>query len=38
LYISVRTVKYHITNIFMKLEVDRRAQAVLKAKVAGLLK
>jgi ATP/maltotriose-dependent transcriptional regulator MalT len=38
LYISVRTVKYHISNIFMKLDVDRRAQAVLKAKEAGLLK
>jgi LuxR family maltose regulon positive regulatory protein len=37
LCISVRTVKYHTTNIFMKLEVAGRSQAVVKARQIGLL-
>jgi LuxR family transcriptional regulator, maltose regulon positive regulatory protein len=38
LHISVRTVKYHTTNIFMKLQVEKRAQAIVKAREVGLLK
>jgi LuxR family maltose regulon positive regulatory protein len=38
LSISVRTVKYHNTRIFTKLEVDKRDQAILKAMEIGLLK
>jgi LuxR family maltose regulon positive regulatory protein len=38
LYISVRTVKYHTTSIYTKLEVTGRAQAAVKAKELGLLK
>ena len=37
LCISVRTVKYHTTNIFMKLEVTGRSPAVVKAREIGLL-
>jgi LuxR family maltose regulon positive regulatory protein len=37
LYITVRTVKYHTTNIFMKLEVTGRTPAVAKARERGLL-
>jgi ATP/maltotriose-dependent transcriptional regulator MalT len=32
LYVSVNTIKTHITNLFFKLEVTRRTQAVEKAK------
>ncbi len=36
LYITVRTVKYHTTNIFTKLNVDNRTQAVMRAKAGGI--
>ena len=32
LYVSVNTIKTHIANLFFKLEVSRRTQAVEKAK------
>lgn len=32
LFVSLNTVKTHTSNIFMKLEVNRRTQAVQKAK------
>jgi LuxR family maltose regulon positive regulatory protein len=38
LCISVRTVKYHTTNIYTKLEVDGRAQAIIRAREFRLLK
>ncbi len=37
LCVSVRTVKYHTSNIFMKLEVASRSQAVVKARQTELL-
>jgi DNA-binding CsgD family transcriptional regulator len=37
LFVSVNTVKTHISNIFLKLEVSRRTQAVQKAKEIGIL-
>jgi LuxR family transcriptional regulator, maltose regulon positive regulatory protein len=37
LRISLRTVKFHMTCIFTKLEVDNRLQAVTKAKILGIL-
>jgi NarL family two-component system response regulator LiaR len=36
LFLSVSTVKTHITNIFLKLEVSRRTQAVQKARWWGI--
>jgi DNA-binding NarL/FixJ family response regulator len=36
LVISGKTVSNHITNIFSKLQVADRAQAVLRAREAGL--
>ena len=32
LFISLNTVKTHLKNIYLKLEVDNRAKAVAKAK------
>ncbi len=37
LFISLNTVKTHIKNILMKLDVDSRIQAVTKAKVLGII-
>lgn len=36
LHISIKTVSNHISNIFNKLQVADRAQAIVKAKDAGL--
>ena len=36
LVISDKTVRNHITNIFSKLQVADRAQAIIKARDAGL--
>jgi LuxR family maltose regulon positive regulatory protein len=37
LFISLNTVKTHLKNIYMKLEVDSRSKAVIKAKESGLI-
>ena len=37
LYISLRTVKFHTTSIYSKLEVSGRAPAIVKARELGLL-
>jgi len=37
LFVSINTVKKHITNIFNKLGVDNRLQAVEKGRSLGLL-
>lgn len=37
LFVSLNTVKTHLKNIFLKLEVDNRSDAVVKAKEMGLL-
>lgn len=37
LFISLNTVKTHLKNIYLKLEVDSRSKAVTKAKEIGLL-
>jgi len=37
LFVSVNTVKSHLKNIFMKLDVDNRAKAVKKAKLLSLV-
>lgn len=37
LYVSVNTVKTHIANLFYKLEVKRRTQAVEKAKTLSII-
>ena len=36
LYISPKTVSNHISNVFSKLQVADRAQAIIKAREAGL--
>jgi DNA-binding NarL/FixJ family response regulator len=36
LFISAKTVSNHITNIFSKLQVADRAQAIIRARDAGL--
>ena len=37
LYVSVNTVKTHLTRLFSKLEVGKRVQAIEKAKRLGLI-
>ena len=37
MYVSVNTVKTHIANLFYKLEVSRRTQAVEKAKKLSII-
>jgi LuxR family transcriptional regulator, maltose regulon positive regulatory protein len=37
LHISLRTVKFHMTNILTKLGVENRMQAVSKAKILGII-
>lgn len=37
LYVSLNTVKTHSSNLFLKLDVKRRTQAVQKAKELGLM-
>lgn len=37
LVLSLKTVRNHVSNIFTKLEVSGRAQALVKAREAGLL-
>jgi LuxR family maltose regulon positive regulatory protein len=37
LFISLNTVKTHLKNIYLKLEVDNRAKAIAKAKEIGIL-
>lgn len=36
LYLSIKTVRNHASNIFAKLQVADRAQAALRAREAGL--
>ena len=36
LFLSLKTVRNHVSNIFSKLQVADRAQAVLRAREAGL--
>ena len=36
LYLSQKTVRNHVSNIFLKLQVADRAQAIVKAREAGL--
>ena len=37
LYVSLNTVKTHAANVFVKLDLQRRTQAIQKAKTLGLL-
>jgi len=37
LFISLNTVKTHISNLYLKLDVQRRTQAIQKAKERGLI-
>lgn len=37
LYVSLSTVKTHVSNVFSKLDVQRRTQAVRKVQEIGLL-
>jgi DNA-binding NarL/FixJ family response regulator len=36
LFLSLKTVRNHVSNIFLKLQVSDRAQAVIRAREAGL--
>lgn len=36
MYLSIHTIKTHVSNIFSKLDVKRRTQAVVKARELGL--
>ena len=37
MFVSLNTVKTHVKNILLKLEVDNRNKAVAKAKELGIL-
>jgi NarL family two-component system response regulator LiaR len=37
LFVSLNTVKTHLSNVFQKLEVSRRTQAIQKAKELALI-
>jgi len=37
LFVSLNTVKTHAKNIYLKLDVDSRTKAVVKAKELGLI-
>lgn len=37
LFVSLNTIKTHSSNLFVKLEVNRRTQAVQKSKELGLI-
>jgi LuxR family transcriptional regulator, maltose regulon positive regulatory protein len=37
LYISLNTIKFHIRNVFRKLAVSSRAEAVARGRELGLL-
>ena len=37
LYVSLNTVKTHSSNIYLKLQVERRTQAIRKARELGLV-
>ena len=37
LFVSVNTIKTHTSNLFLKLEVSRRTQAIQKAKELSLI-
>jgi DNA-binding CsgD family transcriptional regulator len=37
MFLSIHTVKTHASNLFFKLDVKRRTQAVMKAKELGLI-
>lgn len=37
LFVSLNTIKTHIANIYSKLDVRRRTQAISKAKTLGLI-
>ena len=37
LFVSLNTVKTHLSNLYFKLEVKRRTQAVEKARLLGLI-
>ena len=36
LYISQKTVRNHVSNTFLKLQVTYRAQAIIRAREVGL--
>ena len=37
LFVSLNTIKTHTSNLFLKMEVERRTQAIEKAKRLGLI-
>jgi len=37
MFLSVHTIKTHISNLFIKLDVKRRTQAVVRAREMGLI-
>lgn len=36
LYLSPKTVRNHVSNVFLKLEAADRSQAIVRAREAGL--